>query len=169
MNNLELYIPKLEELDFYQNMLSNPETMSYNAPWFPPNGCINFPKSKWEDFYNMWIGQEPKLFFAFLRLKEEGDFIGTVNFRYDIEKDWWDIGIVVLASERGKGYGKEGILLLIDRAFNKNGISRLHNYFERSRERVYQIHKDIGFIDMNTEDEDIHHLILTKDDYFKNK
>ena len=31
MNQLELYTPKLEDLWFYQNMMSDPETMSYNA------------------------------------------------------------------------------------------------------------------------------------------
>lgn len=33
MEELELYIPKLEDLWFYQKMMSDPETMSYNAGW----------------------------------------------------------------------------------------------------------------------------------------
>ena len=33
MEKLELYIPKLEDLWFYQQMMSDPETMSYNANW----------------------------------------------------------------------------------------------------------------------------------------
>lgn len=33
MIELELYIPKLEDLWFYQKMMSDPETMSYNAGW----------------------------------------------------------------------------------------------------------------------------------------
>ena len=33
MEKLELYIPKLEDLWFYQQMTSDPETMSYNANW----------------------------------------------------------------------------------------------------------------------------------------
>ncbi|MDO5755398.1 MAG: hypothetical protein Q4P28_04115 [Tissierellia bacterium] len=37
---IKLYIPRLEELDFYQFLLGDPETMSYNAAWFPPDGCI---------------------------------------------------------------------------------------------------------------------------------
>ena len=33
MEQLELYVPKLEDLWFYQQMMSDPETMSYNANW----------------------------------------------------------------------------------------------------------------------------------------
>ena len=40
MEKLELYIPKLEDLWFYQKMMSDPETMSYNDPW---GGCIDLP------------------------------------------------------------------------------------------------------------------------------
>lgn len=31
IQKVELYVPKLEELWFYQKMLSDPEAMSYNA------------------------------------------------------------------------------------------------------------------------------------------
>ncbi len=33
MEQHELYNPKLEDLGFYQKMMSDPETMSYNAGW----------------------------------------------------------------------------------------------------------------------------------------
>lgn len=50
MEKLELYIPQLEDLWFYQQMMSDPETMSYNAGWnvdYPgyhrDTGCIDYP------------------------------------------------------------------------------------------------------------------------------
>ncbi|MDO5028720.1 MAG: hypothetical protein Q4E36_05585 [Bacillota bacterium] len=78
------------------------------------------------------------------------------------------MGIVILASERGKAYGKEGLELLADRAFKGHGITRLHNSFEKTRKAAYEIHKAVGFKDMETEDQDFYHLILTKADYFPN-
>lgn len=49
MEKLELYIPKLEDLWFYQKMMSDPETMSYNAGWdvdydgyHRDTGCIDY-------------------------------------------------------------------------------------------------------------------------------
>lgn len=39
-DDLQLYIPNQEDGWFYIQMMSDPETMAYNAPWFPPDGCI---------------------------------------------------------------------------------------------------------------------------------
>ena len=33
MEQLALYIPQLEDLWFYQKMMSDPETMAYSANW----------------------------------------------------------------------------------------------------------------------------------------
>ena len=43
--DLRLYIPRPEDGWFYRKMLSDPATMAYNAPWFPPDGCIPDPDS----------------------------------------------------------------------------------------------------------------------------
>ena len=47
---IELYVPRPEELGFRQEMMADPDTMSYNAGWevsFPgyhrESGCIDFP------------------------------------------------------------------------------------------------------------------------------
>ena len=58
---LELYIPKLEDLWFYQQMTSDPETMSYNANWdvdydgyHRDTGCIDHPDETLADWYDSW-------------------------------------------------------------------------------------------------------------------
>lgn len=163
---LELYIPKFEELDFHQFLLSDPDTMSYNAPWFPPNGCMEFPGEKWEQWYERWINQEPDRFYAYLQRTGDNAFVGDVNFYYNKADDWWDMGIVILAKERGKGYSKQGLKLLLDRAFEVNEVSLLHNSFERTREAAYHIHKMYGFKEGNSED-GIIHMFLSKEDYFE--
>ena len=50
MEQLELYIPKLEDLWFYQKIMADPETMSYNAGWdveyegyHRDTGCNDYP------------------------------------------------------------------------------------------------------------------------------
>ena len=50
MEQLELYIPKLEDLWFFQKMTSDPETMAYNAGWdvdydgyHRDTGCVDYP------------------------------------------------------------------------------------------------------------------------------
>ena len=142
---LELYIPAVEELRFYQEMLSDPATMAYNAPWFPPDGCVPFPESEWAVWHAKWVGQEPERFYAYLRRRADGAFVGDVNFHHSPERGWWDMGIVIRAPERGKGYGRDGLELLLDRAFRVDGIPRLHNDFETARDAAYRIHRAVGF------------------------
>ena len=161
---LTLYIPRREELRFYQNMLSDPATMAYNARWFPPDGCIAFPESEWAAWHEQWIGSEPERFYAYLRRESDGAFVGDVNYHYVPEKNWWDIGILIAASERGKGYGKQGLSLLLERAFRVDGIRRLHNEFETTRDAAYHIHMALGFREIDRGGELVH-LLLTRDNY----
>ena len=67
MEKLELYIPKPEDLWFYQKMTSDPETMSYNAGWdvdyagyHRDTGCIDYPDEALPDWYDEWVGKEPE-------------------------------------------------------------------------------------------------------------
>ncbi|WP_459130168.1 GNAT family N-acetyltransferase [Guggenheimella bovis] len=172
MNNKEeltLYVPRLDELWFYQKLLSDPDTMSYNAKWFPPDGCIEFPEEEWECFHKGWVvNQEPKRFYAYIQRMSDGAFVGDVNFHYTKENNWWDMGILILASERGKGYSKGGLKLLLERAFVHSEVKLLHNYFEKTREVAYKIHKDLGFKEVDQGDE-CYHLFLSREDYLKNR
>ena len=169
MNNkeeLKLYIPQLEELGYYKSQLSDPLTMSYNAPWFPPDGCIDFPREEWDAWYSQWIGQEPKRFFAYLQKVSDGSFIGYVNFHYNPTDDYRDMGILISASERAKGYSKRGLKLLLDRAFLDNQVRLLHNSFEKTRSAAYKTHKSLGFIEVEKYDE-YFHLFLSREDYLE--
>ena len=161
---VELYVPKLEDLWFYQKMMSDPETMSYKAPW---GGCIDYPDEVLPDWYARWVGQEPKRFYAYIKRSSDGAWIGDVNFHYTPERDWWDMGIVIYAPFRGKGYAVPALKLLLDHAFRDCGISRLHNDFETTRDAAWAIHRKVGFKEMGVED-GILQLILTKEDYLRN-
>ena len=163
-NELSLYIPRLDELGFHQMMLADPATMAYNAPWFPPDGCIPFPEEEWAAWHAAWVGQEPERFFAYLRREADGAFVGSVNYHYTPERDWWDMGIVLHAPARGRGYGRQGLSLLLDRAFRVDGIARLHNDFEPGRDAGFHIHKLCGFREIGVENGFVQ-LLLTREEY----
>ena len=169
----ELYVPKPEDLWFYQKMMSDPATMSYNAGWdvdydgyHRDTGCIDYPDEDLPEWYANWVGQEPERFYAYIKRCSDGAWIGDVNFHYTPERDWWDMGIVIYAPYRGKGYAEPALKLLLDRAFRVCGISRLHNDFENTRDAAWKIHRKVGFKESGVEDGFLH-LMLTREDYFE--
>ena len=175
MEQLELYVPKLEDLWFYQKMMSDPETMSYNANWdveydgyHRDTGCIDYPDEVLPDWYEGWVGQEPDCFYAYIKRSSDGVWIGDVNFHYTPEKDWWDMGIVIYAPYRGKGYAVPALKLMLDHAFRDCGISRIHNDFaiERNEIAAWKTHRKAGFKELGVEDGFLQ-MMITKEDYLK--
>ena len=173
MEQLELYIPKLEDLWFYQKMMSDPETMSYNAGWdvdydgyHRDTGCIDYPDEVLPEWYADWIGQEPERFYAYIKRSSDGVWIGDVNFHYTPEKDWWDMGIVLYAPYRGRGYAVPAMRLMLDHAFRTCGVTRIHNDFELSRHEVsaWQTHRAVGFKEFAVQDGFLQ-MILTREEY----
>lgn len=165
-SDLQLYIPKQADGWFYVKMMSDPETMAYNAPWFPPYGCIPEPESEWLDLQAHWLGKEPQRFYAFLQRKCDGAFVGDVNYHYNSAHNWWDMGIVIYAPERGKGYGKQGLRLLTEQAFLRGSVLRLHNDFETTRDAAYHIHRSVGFRETGIVDGYVQ-LEMTREEYFQ--
>lgn len=119
---MELYKPKLEELYFREMMLNDIQTMSYNKAY---GGTIEFPKEKWQKWYDRWIiNHENKRFYRYIKIN--GTFIGNVAYRFDEERSIYIIEIIIYAPYRGKGYGHKALLLLCDMA-KANGISELYD------------------------------------------
>lgn len=172
-DQLELYIPKLEDLWFRQKMLSDPETMSYNANWdvnytgyHRDTGCIDFPESEWAECYAYLTGNEPKQFYAYIKRSSDGVWIGDVNFHYTPEQDWWDMGIVIYAPFRGKGYAAPALRLMLKHAFCDCGVTRIHNDFEVARKEVsaWKAHLAAGFRDLGIEN-GFRTMMITKEEY----
>ena len=163
-HELKLYIPRRGDGWFYSRMLSDPATMSYNAKWFPPDGCIPEPETEWRRLQNDWIGQEPERFYAFLQRLSDGAFVGDVNYHIGSGPDDIGMGIVIFAPERGKGHGKEGLRLLLDRAFRWDGVARLKNEFEADRDAAYHIHLLAGFRETGRKD-GVAALEITREEY----
>lgn len=165
-DELGLYVPKEGELGFYAELLSDPETMAYNAPWFPPDGCIPFPEAERESWFSEWVGKPPERFFAYLQRKADGTFVGYVNYHHVSEPDRWEIGVIIRASERGKGYGKQGLRLLLRRAFTVDGIPALHNCFEPTRKAALAIHRAALFREIG-EENGLTLLEITREEYLQ--
>lgn len=172
MNPIDLYIPKPEELWFRQKMQADPATMSYNAGWnvdFPgyhrDTGCVDFPPGSWASWHAAWVNREPKRFYAYIRRSSDQVWLGEVNFHYTPVSGWWDMGILLYAPFRGKGYSRPALQRLLDHAFRDCGVTRLHNDFEPGRHAARKLHRDAGFREIGTDGDGLIHLLLTREEY----
>ncbi len=147
---IKLHIPKRSELWYRQRLLGDKETMSYNKRHGSENGCIDFPESKWEDWYRQFVQGSPVgKFYAYMVRREDGVFVGEVNLHQspdsDPYEDRYDMGIVTEAAYRGNGYGTGALELLMETAFEETGAASVHNSFEVYRKAALDLHLKAGF------------------------
>ena len=168
-SNISLHIPSFEELRYRQKLLSDADTMSYNKVYDlnfdgydNETGCIDFPKEDWQDWYDYFIGREPERYYAYI--VAGGEFIGEVNVHENKEMNWYDMGIVIEAKHRGKGYAVTALKLLLEQAFDQLGAKAVHNDFEDIRNAAVKTHLAAGFREYKREN-GIFELLITKEQY----
>ena len=149
MKNLELVKPKLEDYWYEAKLLSDPDTMNYNAfynvsysGYHYDTGCIDFPKNKWESKYQKRL--DSNTYFAYIKDHEIKEYVGFVNYQYNRNSNIYECGILIEGKYRGKGYSKTALKLLVKEAYN-NGIEYLYDSFEYDRDNTLEVFLDVGF------------------------
>ncbi|MCI9142754.1 MAG: GNAT family N-acetyltransferase [Lachnospiraceae bacterium] len=173
--SLYLHIPTYEELWYRRQFMEDPATMSYNRGYDldfdrydPETGCIAFPKEKWADWYAYFIGQEPERYYAYIVRESDGAFLGEVNVHRSQDKPWYEMGILLEAKYRGKGYAAEALELLLKHAFEDMGAEAVHNYFEAEREAAVRLHLAAGFTVYHQE-KGVLKLLISREEYFRQR
>lgn len=171
MDRLYFYIPLIEELTYRQKLMSQPDTMSYNAGYdigfkgYDKNtGCIDFPRNVWNEWYSYMVNSKPRCFYAYITRVEDNVFIGEVNIHLNNEKKWYEMGIVLESKYRGMGYSTEALEKLLEVAFCEYNALAVHNDFENTREAAIAIHKKAGFNLINEVNGKVD-LLITRDSY----
>ena len=119
---LELYKPQLDELWFKAKMMSDEATMAYNHAY---GGTIPFPQERWAAWYDRWIGNhENKRFYRYVKANDA--FAGEAAYRFDEERQIYIADVIIYAPYRGRGYGREALMLLCEAA-KKAGIRALYD------------------------------------------
>ena len=149
LKELSLYIPELEDLWYEEKLQSDPNTMSYNAGYnvsyygyHYDTGCIDFPKERWKEVYNKRIDEN--IFFAYIKDNNLNEFVGYCNYYYNKNEDRYECGLLIEFKYRGKGYSKESLKLLCNKA-RENGIKELYDNFEIDRENTLRVFESVGF------------------------
>jgi GNAT superfamily N-acetyltransferase len=170
---LSLHVPQLEELWYRERLLAQPETMAYNRGDDLPfdgydreTGCIAFPREKWAKWHAWFVGNEPHRFYAYLK-RREGTFVGEVNFHVPEGQEEAEMGVVIEARHRGRGYARQALDLLCDRAFAACSLPALRNTFEEERAAALRAHFAAGFVRLPDEGDGLVRVRLTREEYFK--
>ena len=149
INNISLYIPKLEDYWYEEMIQRDPLTMSYNAGYnvsyygyHYDTGCIDFPSERWELVYDKRIKENR--FFAYIKDNKLNCFVGYVNYQFNNDDNRYECGIVIESKYRGLGYAKNALKLLCEEA-KKNGVLELYDNFEIDRGNTLGIFKKVGF------------------------
>lgn len=174
-NTLYLHIPTRAQLWYRQRLLADPATMAYNrgytlgfAGYDSATGCIDFPKKDWEAWYDWFIGGAPARYYAYIARSCDGAFIGEVNLHKSGDGPWYDMGIVIEAAHRGRGYAAPALRLLLAQAFEVLNAAAVHNDFEAARAAALRAHLAAGFRSIGQTD-GIVTLEMTQADYFAQK
>lgn len=169
---LRLHVPEFNELDYRRKILSDPETMSYNAGYNldfdgydNETGCIDFPESEWADWYGYFVNSGER-FYAYI--ETDGEFIGEVNLHGASESNFYNMGIVIEAKHRKKGYAEASLKLLLKQAFEVMGAEAVINEFEAERISAVRTHLKAGFEVVDSND-GITVYKITRRKYFADK
>ena len=134
---LMLKLPTMADMPFRAALMADPDTMAYNAPWFPPDGTIPFPEEKWADWLADWATPSAERFYAFL-VNEKGEMVG--------ECSWAEYGesmsVVVKAEYRGRGYGKDLLLALLARI---SADKKIYLQVSSRNAAAFQLYQKTGF------------------------
>ena len=119
---IALYKPTIEDLWFRQELLNNQDTMEYNKDY---GGTIDFPKDKWQTWYNKWLNTNTH-YYRYLLDDSTNKFIGEVAYYYDKQRNIYIASIIIHAKYRHKGYGAKALNMLCNTAKN-NDITTLYD------------------------------------------
>ena len=144
--DIELVDPK-DDLDYEAKLLSDPQTMSYNAGYDVggrydyESGCIYLEKKDHHKRYQKRLAKGS--YFAYIRDRKLDDYVGTVGFHYDDESGVYMCDIIIEARYRKRHYFKKAMYLLFIKASDR-GIKELYDIFDKDR-GVLDMFMMIGF------------------------
>lgn len=151
MKNIELYVPKVEDLWFRAECMNDPSTMSYNAGYnltfdgyHYDTGCIDFP----EISYKTWAEEKltnPNFYYAYIVDKDTKRFVGYLNFNINPDTKSATMGIVIKSNYRGQGYMRPALNLMIEEARKRDNLLTLVDTVPASRKPALNVFLSAGF------------------------
>ena len=142
--DMEFVVPGVDDLGYRQQLLADPETMAYNAPWTADgNGCIPQTDEQLRDWYqNHYL--KSGMFYAYVIVDNAP--VGEVAIGPD-----GMVSLIIEAKYRSSGYGKAALRKLCELAFTKLGYGFLVDDFPIERTGAVKLFTGLGFEWVNSD------------------
>ncbi len=160
MNNVELYIPKENELEYRRHLISDNETMNYNIGYgYDGTGCYYQTIEQVKEWYKNWNNGTDN-YYAYIIRKDDNIPIGEVDIHWSGYCQKHIIGIVIEAKYCGKGYAEEALSLLCNVAFEELNLDKIYDDFPATRIAAEKLFSKVGFVRKDDE-----FVVLTKEKF----
>ncbi len=151
---LLLHKPAVSEFSYTQYLMEDPCTMDYNRGFDLSNknynkktGCIAFPRELWESMYERYkiLEEEQQGFYRYVYDAKRECFVGDVAVQYKPTDQRYMVHLLIEGAHRGKGYGKEGLRLLLEKSFDEFHLPALFDTFPKTRKATVNLFLGMGF------------------------
>jgi len=138
---IELKLPEKEDMGYIRWLWSDPETMEALG------GPVLLTDEEADRWYAYMVDPGRPTECYRLILNEEGDPIGEVSLhQLDLKTKVAMFNLKIVHSERGKGYGREAMLLFLDYFFNELGGCKMLDELALNNLRGQQVLLRFGFV-----------------------
>ena len=121
---IRFHKPLLEELRFRQQLLSDEQTMAYNARW--GGARSNFRRSAGPAGTAAGWSTRTGGFTPTSTARRKKAFVGEAAYHFDEELDGCIVDVIVHSRYRGRGYGTRGLQLLCEQG-RRDGLEALYD------------------------------------------
>ncbi|MFT8392078.1 MAG: GNAT family N-acetyltransferase [Sporolactobacillus sp.] len=150
---VSFHCPAYQELAYRQQLLAQPETMAYNRGYHlkmtnydNETGCIDFTEAYWPSWYERWLGEGAKNYYAYIMSAKDHKPVGEVALRALKEENVYCVNVVIEAAYRHGGFGEAATRLLVDMGFRQLNAEKLIDEFPPTRTITERLFQKIGFV-----------------------
>lgn len=158
-NSIYIRQPRFEELAFVTKLWGDYETMK------DIGGPIAFERERWSSWYEKMVDPGDGKNFYCLIFNKSNRVVGEVSFhRYARVTGTAELNVKVEYKHRGKGYGKEAVILLLDYYFSEFGGQVISDAVAINNISGQNVLLNLGF-EHEASNEEVFLVKMTKEKY----
>jgi len=145
-----LKVPTIDDFGYYQALIADPETMSYNRGYgHEGSGCYFLTEADAEQWFQRVC--QTGCYLAYILRSDDHHPIGYININHEKEIGMHTLNIVIEAASRGRAYAAEALKLGAEVAFEQMNLNQIGNTLSPADNRpaAERAFERAGFVRVN--------------------